>query len=401
MGPIVWNVKVDALPVGMDAGGLRGRVQERLDRVNDRMSTWQPDSQLSRFERHEGVDWFEVSPETARVIGRAIEIADLSSGAFDPTVAPLVDLWSFGDEDVPRRIPSDAEIDAARERVGWRAIEVRDDPPAIRRTRPGIALDLSAIAKGFAVDEVCRELEAAGIGGFLVEVGGELRTKGAKPDGEAWRVGIERPHEGLDRRVYRSLVIGNRALATSGDYRNYFDVDGVRYSHTIDPATGRPITHRLASVSIVADDCTTADAWATALMVLGPERGYDLAVEEGIAAYLLVRRADGTGFDELATPAFDRITTTSNAAANRPMSALTTVLVTFGVFLAAIAAMSIGVILSNRRIEGSCGGLANIKDRHGNSVCDACTNPLPTCGGTDEGRARDETVGAASSDRDA
>lgn len=391
MGPIVWNVKADALPQGLEADGLTSAVQRRLDAVNEMMSTWQEDSEVSRFNRANGETWIDASPELVEVVGHSVEIGRESEGAFDVTVAPLVRLWSFGPGNVPERIPADTEIERWRPHVGVDVVRVRSEPPALWKHSTEATIDLSGIAKGYAVDEVGRELERLGIDGYLVEVGGELLVRGRKPDGEPWRVGIERPVDGLDRIVHRALVIGDRALATSGDYHNYFETDGVRYSHTIDPSTGRPITHRLASVSVVAEDCMTADAWATALMVLGPERGYDLAVERGLAAFFLTRNEAGDGFVERATPAFDRITA-SPADSPASVSPVTTALIAFGVFLAAISAMAVGVILSNRRIEGSCGGLANLKDRDGRSICEACTNPLPTCGGVEEGREREVEV---------
>lgn len=390
MGPIVWNVKVDALPADLDADALQSRVQARLDRVNGLMSTWKPDSEVSRFNASRSTDWFEVSGETAAVVARALDISRSTDGAFDVTVAPLVNLWSFGEEKpTADSLPDEAVLTAAREHVGWRKLEVDLAAPAIRKTDPDLTINLSAIAKGYAVDEVARLLDELDVDGYLVEIGGELRTKGAKPDGSAWKVGIERPLDDA-RRVHTSLDIGNRALATSGDYRNFFEVDGVRYSHTIDPRTGRPVEHDLASVSVVTEQCLDADAWATALMVLGTRQGYDLAVEQDLAVLFLVR--DGNTFTKRATPAF---------AALQPdvpdeASPLTTYLIAFGVFLVAIAAMAVGVILGNRRITGSCGGLASMKDRDGKSICEACTNPLPSCGGVEEGQARDTELEAAS-----
>jgi FAD:protein FMN transferase len=398
MGPIVWNVKVAALSEGTGTDRLRDRVAARLERVDALMSTWREDSEVSRFNRSGGTDWFAVSPETATVVRRALATSRSTGGAFDVTVAPLVNLWSFGEHAVPERVPSDAEIAAARAHVGSELVEVRDDPPAIRKSDPAVTLNLSAIAKGFAVDEVARELEDLGSVDYLVEIGGELRVRGERGDGEAWRVGVERPSEGWPRTVLHGYVVGDRSLATSGDYRSYFEAEGVRYSHTIDPTTGRPIVHRLASVSVVAEDCTAADAWATALMVLGPEEGYNLAVERDLAALFLVRAAGGAGFVERATPAFERVAVPvappSDPAAES--SAVTTYVIAFVVFLAVIAAMSVGVIVGNRRIRGSCGGLANMHDRDGRSICDGCTNPLPDCGGLEEGRARDEAFGRGS-----
>ena len=247
------------------------RVQQCLDDVNGRMSTYRADSEVSRFNRSNSNDWFPVSPDTAVVVAAALEVAQQTQGAFDITVGPLVNLWSFGPERRPAGIPSDAEIDAARQHVGFQHLKVRLDPPALMKGLPELTVDLSGIAKGFAVDQVCELFEEGGIKGYMVEVGGEIRTKGAKADGQLWRIGVELPVAG-QRLVQSVLELKDACLATSGDYRNFFEWEGQLYCHEIDPHTGRPVAHGVAEVSVLhAESAMWADAYATGLMVMPPE----------------------------------------------------------------------------------------------------------------------------------
>ena len=291
-----WQVKLPTLPERTSRDELQAAIERRLERVNDQMSTYRPDSELSRFNRHEGTDWFEVSADTARVVSAAQQISALTGGAFDVTVGPLVNLWDFGPDERDARVPSEEELAATRERIGYEMLEVRDDPPALRKSQPDLYVDLSAIAKGFGVDQIAVHLENLGTDSYFIEVGGEIRTRGKKPDGTPWRIGIEAPAATrLDAQAaQRVLELGGRAVATSGDYRNYWEKDGQRFSHTIDPRTGRPVGHELASVTVVSDDCMTADGWATALMVLGPEDAYNSAMKQDLAALFIVLQAGGS-----------------------------------------------------------------------------------------------------------
>lgn len=293
---------------------LKGAIDKRLALLNRRMSTYDAESELSRFNTSESDDWFDVSKETAIVTAYALALANDTKGAYDPTVGPLVNLWGFGPEG-RGRIPSEESLAAASEAVGHTKVEARITPPALRKDAPDVALDLSSVAKGYGVDAVCQVLDEAGVSAFMVEIGGEVRTKGTKPGGSPWRIGVEKADEPLrsangGKRLQRVVELTDRALATSGDYRNYFEQDGVRYSHTIDPRTGRPVTHRLATVTVLADNCMTADAQATALLVLGPEAGYDWAKERQVAALFVTRSADGV-LTERATPVWDQITETA------------------------------------------------------------------------------------------
>lgn len=299
-----YTVKVASLPEGVSRSQLHERIQQTLDHVNRLMSTYREDSDISRFNRHHTDQWFGVSPETATVVAEALRVSRASGGAFDPTVGPLVELWSFGPARRPRQVPGAAAVASAMQGVGYTHLEVRISPPALRKHNVDARLDLSAIAKGFAVDRVASILAQSGVDRYMIEVGGEMRVHGVKPSGQVWRIGIEAPKE--DRRaVWKAFGLRDMGLATSGDYRNYFKSEGKRYSHTLDPRTGRPVDHDLASVSVIDPSCMQADAMATALMVLGPREGYAFAVERHLAVVFVVREQGG--FSERTTPAFEEL----------------------------------------------------------------------------------------------
>ena len=286
-----WSVQIPHPDPDLDQVSLYEDIAAVLAELNARMSTYDPDSELSRFNADGTTEWFPVSVELVRLVDQALAVSRLTDGAFDVTVGPLVNLWGFGPEAHPDAIPPRAEIDAARARVGWHLLHVRDEPPALSKDRPDVYVDLSAIAKGHGVDRVAELLEAKGLDDYLVEIGGELRGRGLNAEGAPWRIAIERPDPGR-RAPLRVVALKDHGMATSGDYRNFFEVAGKRYSHSIDPATGRPVDHQLASVTVVGERCGEADAWATAFLVLGPERGVALANELGLAA-LFVERLGG------------------------------------------------------------------------------------------------------------
>ena len=286
-----WSVQVPYPPERLDQADLYQRISAELQAVNERMSTYQASSELSRFNAAETTAWFPVSAELVRLVDTAIALSSLTDGAFDVTVGPLVNLWGFGPEVKADELPAQAEIDAALARVGWDLLETRSDPPALRKAQPDLYVDLSAIAKGYGVDRMAALVEDAGITDYLVEIGGELRGRGVNAEGEPWRIAIERPEPGR-RAVLRVVALTDLGMATSGDYRNFFELDGQRYSHTVDPATGRPVDHHLASVTVLAERCAEADAWATALLVLGPARGMALANDRGLTALFVERFGD-------------------------------------------------------------------------------------------------------------
>lgn len=275
---------------------LKKNIDEELARVNALMSTYDQNSELSRLNSHQSEEPFPISADTAKVLRLALEIAQKTNGAYDPTVGPLVNLWRFGPEDRPEKVPSDEEIAAARQRVGWdkiKIIELPDSPLqyAVVKSDPNVYIDLSSVAKGFGVDCVAELLIQGGYKNFLVDVGGELRSCGKNIAGKDWSVGISSPIL-TDDSLAKTVSLSDKAIATSGDYLNFYELDGVRYSHIIDTQTGRPITHKTASVSVIDDSCMTADAWATALLALGAEQGKPLAKENGLHVIFLVRDGD-------------------------------------------------------------------------------------------------------------
>jgi thiamine biosynthesis lipoprotein len=301
-----YSVKVARPPVGVTRERLQTGVNTVLQEVNRLISTYDPNSELSRFNQNLSTDWVAVSPELLGVIAEGLDISDLSDGAFDITVGPLVNLWGFGPDPVPEETPSDQEIRAAMARVGYGLLRLRNAPPAIAKERGDLYIDLSALGEGYGADQVADYLDALGISDFMVAVAGAIRAKGRNATGSPWAIAIEEPTPGR-RAVQRIIHVTGEGLSTSGDYRNYFERDGKRYSHEIDPRTGRPIEHRLASVTVVADTAARADGLATALMVMGETDGPALAEAEGIAALFIVRADEG--FRELATPEFGRYLT--------------------------------------------------------------------------------------------
>jgi FAD:protein FMN transferase len=256
---------------GVDSPELKeiGKVvNEELLKVNQQMSTYIDDSEISQFNASSSTDWFEVSADTAKVVHLALSIHHLSNGAFDITVAPLVNLWGFGPTPEPDEMPSDAVIDELLQFVGSEKLQVRLEPPALKKQIAGMKIDLSAIAKGHGVDRVAHKLDLAGVNNYFVEIGGEIRTKGTRLDGLPWQVGIERP-DPEKRALHQVVGLSNGSMATSGDYRNFLELSGKRVTHFIDPKSGRPVASELVSASVIADDCATADAIATALMASG------------------------------------------------------------------------------------------------------------------------------------
>jgi len=298
-----YHIKVVDLPAGLTAETARSAIEAELDDITRHLSTYEPDSELSLFNQSRDTGWLPASANLVRVLAEAQQVSELSHGAYDVTVGPLVNLWGFGPEDTGDRIPTPQEIAAAKARVGYAHLGIRPSPPAIRKDIPDLYVDLNSIAQGYTVDRVAERLESLGIANYLVEIGGELRGKGLNQLGGHWRIGIERPTPG-ERSVYTIIKIADVGVSTSGDYRDYFERDGRRYSHTIDPQTGRPVSHRLASVTVVSENTMRADALCTALMVLGPDDGYHLAEQAGLAAYFIIKT--DAGFTGRETPAFDQ-----------------------------------------------------------------------------------------------
>ena len=298
-----YRVTIARPPDNVDADRLSVEIDRILETVDMRMSTYRPDSELSRFNAARSQDWFAVSDDTLNVVAAALDISRLTDGAFDVTVGPLVNLWGFGPT-APQEIrPEEGLLRDSSRYATYRAIRTRRSPPALRKSVAEAYIDLSGIAKGFALDKLSEHFEAAGLDHYLIEIGGELRARGRNPRGKSWTIGIEKPLPG-EIIIHRRVGLADAALATSGDYRHFFLRDGRRYSHIIDPRTDAPITHDLASVSVIAEAAMRADALATALAVLGPNDGPSLALRDGLAALFMVR--DGNRFSEIRTPMFDR-----------------------------------------------------------------------------------------------
>ena len=296
-----YTVKVIAAPLGRsERRRIASAIDAALEDVNSKMSTYIGGSELSAFNRHRSTDPFPLSPATLQVLLISKRVHRASLGAFDPTVGPLVELWGFGPKP-PTSLPTDEQIEVLLPHLGFDKIELDLDAGSARKLDPEVSCDLSAVAKGFAVDRTTEALAGLGYPSTMVEVGGEIRATGANATGDAWRIAVERP--GIASPEPQQIVpLSELSLATSGDYRNYFERDGKRYSHTLDPRTGRPVQHSLASASVLDRTCARADAWATAMMVLGPEEGWKLALERDLAVLLVIYTDDG--LVERMTPSF-------------------------------------------------------------------------------------------------
>jgi thiamine biosynthesis lipoprotein len=295
-----WHVSYVEMPGGAVApAAVEAGIALVLEQVEQSMSTYRDGSEISRFNRASVGDWVPVSPGFLGVLAAALQVGKASEGAYDVTVGPLVDLWGFGATGGPAQVPAPADIAALRDQVGQDQLDV--DPAAGRvRKRAVLRLDFSSIAKGYGVDVVAQWLAAQHITNYLVEVGGEMRLAGNSARGDRWRVAIEEPAN-FDGGVSGALALNDAAVATSGDYRNFFEADGRRYSHSIDPRTGYPVAHDLVSVTVVHDSAMLADAWATALTVLGAEAAMRVADAQGLAVYFI--RREGTGFSSSFTAA--------------------------------------------------------------------------------------------------
>ncbi|MBT8132105.1 MAG: FAD:protein FMN transferase [Gammaproteobacteria bacterium] len=298
-----WSVKVTDLRRDLSRTIFEERITERIAAVDAAMSTYRNDSELMQFNDYPSTDWFPVSRSVAAVVAEAIAISQLSRGAFDTTIQPLTELWGFGASGVRSRPPERSEVRQARSQTGNQKLQVRLNPPALRKTASEIAVDLSGIAKGFAVDQVAALLDEHGSRNYLVEIGGELRAMGHNAQFKPWRIGVELPDPDATE-FERIMPLQNQGMATSGDYRNFFEDMGRRYSHTIDPRTGYPIRHNLAAVTVLADSAMRADALATALLVMGLQDGRALAKRENIAA-IFIQRRDGR-FESTDSPAMQR-----------------------------------------------------------------------------------------------
>lgn len=298
-----WQARV--VVDGRRLPAVRDAITQEFGLVVAQMSTWEPDSDLSRFNRAAPGSWHELPAPLFELLDYAFALSRDTGGAYDLSVGPLAELWGFGASGTRTTPPSAQEIEAARARVGWQRVEL--DRANRRALQPGgIRIDVSSIGPGHALDRVATRLRALGLQSFLLELGGEMLAAGRKPDGSAWRVAVEPARAGEDGEPDYDLVLAlqDQAAGSSGDYRVGFEHAGRRYSHTIDPRSGEPVAHDLVGVTVVAPSAMQADALAAALMVLGPDQGMAWARERGIAA-VFTRRIDG-GFERSLTPAMER-----------------------------------------------------------------------------------------------
>lgn len=295
-----WSARL-ALPSGVTEASARQGIQAALDQVVAQMSTWEADSDITRYNRAES-GWQTLPPEFFHVLHHALMLAEDSGGAYDPTVGPLVNAWGFGPHQRAFEPPSPAAIQAALDRCGWRRVPLDQDRSAAWQPG-GVYLDLSSIAKGYGVDRTAMALDALGITDYLVEVGGELRARGKRPDGQSWRVAIEVPDASDDHAL--ALPLHNCSIATSGDYRRHAGDGVARYAHTIDPRTGHPVRNAVASVTVLHPICMQADALATVLTVLGEADGLAYARRHALAALFIVRGEDA--WRVVATPQFEAL----------------------------------------------------------------------------------------------
>jgi len=284
----------------LDTAAFKAAIDDRLKEINQSMSTYIKDSEISRFNRlRDTTHRFEVSKDFWDVMKVAQRLYLLTEGAWDGTVNPLVNLWGFGSSQKERTIPPRHDIDRVLKEIGFKYITVGKTEPYLKKEIPEVTLDLGSIAKGYGVDQVARLIRPRGCRDFLVEIGGEVYVSGRRKDGTPWRIGINQPVPGAPlNQVYRVVSIQDKAMATSGDYRNFFIKDGVRYSHIMDPRTGYPVRNRVVSASVIADNCTFADGLATALIVLSPEKAISLVKRlDAVECFLVSQQSDGALID--------------------------------------------------------------------------------------------------------
>lgn len=291
----------------LDEASLQEAVQSALHEVNQQLSNWDPHSEISLFNARSETGPVTVSPMLGTVMQAAETVNQASLGRFDTTIGPLIELWGFGAPGAPG-MPASVDVAAARERSGHTNV-LQVGASSLQKLRPDTQIYLSAIGKGYGADHVARAIEALRVRDFMIEIGGDLYASGNNPSGLPWQIGVERP-AALSGGVLGVVGISGLGMASSGDYRNYFERDGERFSHIIDPATGRPITHRTASATVVAEDAMLADAWATAMLTLGRERGLEVAEEHSIAVMFVERDAEATElqFNTWTSPDFDTLT---------------------------------------------------------------------------------------------
>lgn len=300
-----YHITIAADQLNETQESLKKAIDSRLVEINQSFSTYIGSSEVSVFNDSKGQQWHKKSKEFINVLAHAQKISDITEGAYDITVGPLVNLWGFGPTFNVDEMPTEVQIKEVLASVGYQNIAYNLDTLEIKKLNDKVYIDFSSIAKGYAVDEIAELIESRGYSNFMVEIGGEMRLRGKNAQNTLWRIAIEKP-DSKNRSIHRVLKVSDTAIATSGDYRNFFEKDGVRFSHTINPTNGQPVQHKLASVTVLAENSMKADAWATAFMVLGHKKGYDLAVYNRLAVLFLVK--DGDSIREITTPEFTLMT---------------------------------------------------------------------------------------------
>ena len=301
-----FSVSIILSEQAVDTRELEQDINVALQNIEKSMSTYAADSELSRFNQHKSTTWVPASIALCDAIAQSLEIAKFTGGSFDITVGPLVNLWGFGPTGTGDEPPSEAEVKQVRRHVGFEKLSTDCAASRIRKSDEKVYVDLSAYAKGLAVDKLADILQARGVRNFLAEIGGEIRLQGVNRSASPWRIAIEKPiNDG--RSVERIIQITEGAVATSGDYRNFIDYNGKRYSHAINPHTGTPVSHKLASVTVIDEKAALADALATALFVMGPEQGPRFAEQHSIAALFLIYGP--TNVSEHMSPGFEKLLT--------------------------------------------------------------------------------------------
>lgn len=295
-----YDIKLAHFPLTKsEQSSIHTEINRRLEQVNDQMSTYRPHSELSRFNVSQAVNDFPVSEGTARVVAESIRIHEITSGAFDITLGPLVNLWGFGPNNLPQEKPTAEMIKAAQSRVGIEHLSNTQN--TLSKNIDTLYLDLSGIAKGYGADVIAEYLESLGIENYIVGLGGDLRAKGINANNLSWQIAIEKAST-TEHSVQHVVAVGNNAIVTSGSYRNYYDLNDERFSHTIDPITGLPAQHNLVSVTVIHPSAMTADGFATAFMAMGVEQGIKLARQEKLAVYMIYKSGDD--FKEVYTDSF-------------------------------------------------------------------------------------------------
>lgn len=297
-----WRVSV----AGIDAkraGELQSKIQTQLDADDQLLSTYKNDSALMRFNLSSSLSPWPVNDAMADIITSALRIGAKTDGAMDITVGPLVNLWGFGPDHQPLHIPTQEQIDAAKAKTGLQHLKVVNEAHqnALQKDLPELYVDLSTVGEGYAADHLARLMEQEGIARYLVSVGGALNSRGMNGEGHPWRVAIQKPTD-RENAVQAIVDINGHGISTSGSYRNYYELDGKRLSHVIDPKTGRPIEHNLVSVTVIAPTALEADGWDTGLMVLGTDKAKEVVRREGLAVYMIVK--EGEEFKTWMSPQF-------------------------------------------------------------------------------------------------